>query len=209
MRVPDYSEERVQWIKGLRFIAGIDEAGRGPLAGPVVAAAVILPVEFQSEWLHLVADSKIVTALRREFLYHQLYQTAVSIGVGVVDVPTIDMVGIARASRLAMKMAVKQLEPAPDYLLVDYFKLPEVRLPQKGVTDGDSLCVSIASASIIAKVTRDRLMLEYDRQYPGYRFADHKGYGTKGHLERLKLLGACPIHRRSFQPVLDVCSGIA
>lgn len=206
--MPDFSEERAQWIKGFRHIAGIDEAGRGPLAGPVVAAAVILPVEFSSDWLHMVADSKAITALRREFLYERLYEIAVSVGVGVVDVPTIDMVGIGRASRLAMKMAVKQLEPAPDYLLVDYFKLPEVRLPQKGVTDGDSLCVSIASASIIAKVTRDRMMLEYDKQYPGYRFCDHKGYGTKGHLECLKLLGACPIHRRSFQPVLDVCSGV-
>jgi ribonuclease HII len=207
MITPDFSEERARWTKGFHFIAGIDEAGRGPLAGPVVAAAVILPVEFQSDWLHLVADSKVLTATRRELLYDRLYKEAVSVGVGVINVTTIDMVGIAKATRLAMKMAVKQLEPAPEYLLVDYFRLPEVRLPQKGVLNGDSICVSIASASIVAKVTRDRLMVEYDKKYPGYRFADHKGYGTRGHLECLKLLGACPIHRRSFQPVMDVCSG--
>jgi ribonuclease HII len=208
MITPDFSEERARWTKGFHFIAGIDEAGRGPLAGPVVAAAVILPVEFQSDWLHLVADSKVLTATRRELLYDRLYKEAVSVGVGVINVTTIDMVGIAKATRLAMKMAVKQLEPAPEYLLVDYFRLPEVRLPQKGVLNGDSICVSIASASIVAKVTRDRLMVAYDKKYPGYRFADHKGYGTRGHLECLKLLGACPIHRRSFQPVMDVCSGV-
>jgi ribonuclease HII len=207
MITPDFSEERARWTKGFHFVAGIDEAGRGPLAGPVVAAAVILPVEFQSDWLHLVADSKVLTATRRELLYDRLYKEAVSVGVGVINVTTIDMVGIAKATRLAMKMAVKQLEPAPEYLLVDYFRLPEVRLPQKGVLNGDSICVSIASASIVAKVTRDRLMVKYDKKYPGYRFADHKGYGTRGHLECLKLLGACPIHRRSFQPVMDVCSG--
>jgi ribonuclease HII len=205
---PTFAEEQAQWIKGFCHIAGIDEAGRGPLAGPVVAAAVILPVGLQGDWLHLIADSKVLTASRRELLYERLYETAVGVGVGVIDVPTIDMVGIAKATQLAMKMAVKQLVPAPDYLLIDYFRLPEVRLPQKGVTDGDSLCVSIASASIIAKVTRDRLMLEYDKKYPGYRFADHKGYGTKRHLECLKRLGASPIHRRSFQPVRDVCSGV-
>ena len=207
MTMPTFSEEQTQWTKGFRHIAGIDEAGRGPLAGPVVAAAVILPIGFQSDWLHLVADSKVLTASRREFLYDCLYKAAVGVGVGVIDARTIDIVGIAKATRLAMKMAVKQLEPAPDYLLIDYFRLPEVRLPQKGVTDGDSLCLSIASASIIAKVTRDHLMLEFDRTYPGYQFANHKGYGTKEHLECLWHLGASPIHRCSFQPVRDVCGG--
>ncbi len=206
--LPTFTEEQTQWTRGFRHIAGIDEAGRGPLAGPVVAAAVILPVGFQSDWLHLVADSKTLTASRREFLYDCLYETAVGVGVGVIDVQTIDMVGIAKATRLAMKMAVKQLVPAPDYLLIDYFRLPEVRMPQKGVTDGDSLCISIASASIIAKVTRDRLMVEFDRTYPGYQFAHHKGYGTRGHLECLQRLGASPIHRCSFQPVRDVCGGV-
>ena len=121
---------------------------------------------------------------------------------------TIDMVGIAKATRLAMKAAVKQLQPAPEFLLIDYFKLPEVRLPQRGVTDGDSLCISIACASIIAKVTRDRLMVEFDGLYPGYGFADHKGYGTEAHLECLRKLGASPIHRRSFQPVKEICGRV-
>ena len=202
---PTFAEEQSQWARGLRRIAGIDEAGRGPLAGPVVAAAVILPVGFRQNWLSQVADSKLLTASRREFLYGQMTAASLPIGVGVIDSQTIDVVGIAKATRLAMKMAVKQIQPAPEFLLIDYFKLPEVRLPQKGVPDGDSLCISIACASIIAKVTRDRLMVDYDRTYPGYGFADHKGYGTAAHLECLRRLGACPIHRCSFQPVRDVC----
>jgi len=205
---PTFSEERVQWARGLSRVAGIDEAGRGPLAGPVVAAAVIMPVEFRRGWLSLVADSKVITATRREYLYDKLTASALAFGVGVIDSKTIDMVGIAKATRLAMKDAVKQLQPAPEFLLIDYFKLPEVRLPQRGVTDGDSLCISIACASIIAKVSRDRLMVEFDRLYPGYGFADHKGYGTEAHLECLRKLGASPIHRRSFQPVKEVCGGV-
>lgn len=208
MPEPTFSEERVQWARGLIRIAGIDEAGRGPLAGPVVAAAVILPVELRRDWLFRVADSKLLTASRREFLYEKLTASVLTFGVGVIDSQTIDIVGIAKATRLAMKTAVKQLQPVPEFLLIDYFKLPEVRLPQKGVTDGDSLCISIACASIIAKVTRDRLMVEFDRVYPGYGFADHKGYGTEAHLECLRRLGACPIHRRSFQPVREVCGGV-
>ena len=204
---PTFFEEQARWGKGFSRVAGIDEAGRGPLAGPVVAAAVILPIGFESDWLHLVADSKDLTESRREFLYDLLRDTAISVGVGVIDVSTIDMVGIAKATRLAMKAAVKQLEPKPDYLLIDYFRLPEVRIPQRGVVDGDSLCLSIASASIIAKVTRDRLMVDFDKIYPGYGFASHKGYGTREHLECLRRLGASPIHRRSFQPVSDICNG--
>ena len=202
---PTFTEEQSQWARGLRRIAGIDEAGRGPLAGPVVAAAVILPVGFRRNWLSQVADSKLLTASRREFLYGQMNAASLPVGVGVIDSQTIDLVGIAKATRLAMKMAVKQIQPAPEFLLIDYFKLLEVKLPQKGVPDGDSLCISIACASIIAKVTRDRLMVDYDRTYPGYGFADHKGYGTAAHLECLRRLGACPIHRCSFKPVRDVC----
>ena len=204
MPEPTFAEERLLWSRGLARVAGIDEAGRGPLAGPVVAAAIILPVEFRSAWLSRVADSKSLTAGRRESLFEKLIAEPICYGVGVIDSHTIDMVGIAKATRLAMKAAVKQLQPAPDFLLIDYFKLPEVRLPQKGVEDGDSLCTSIAAASIIAKVTRDRLMADFDAQYPGYGFAEHKGYGTEAHLECLRRLGACPIHRRSFQPVRDV-----
>lgn len=207
-KTPTLTEEQAQWKRGFQFIAGVDEAGRGPLAGPVVAAAVILPRESRNiKWFKMIADSKILSESRREFLYERLNNEAMAVGVGVIDASTIDMVGIAKATRLAMKTAVKQLEPAPDCLLIDYFRLPEVKLPQKGVVDGDTLCCSIAAASIIAKVTRDRLMVELDKMYPGYFFANHKGYGTEKHLECLRQLGASPIHRRSFQPVRDICDG--
>jgi len=127
----------------------------------------------------------------------------VSYGIGMISSQTIDIQGIAKATRLAMKQAVDQLSPSADYLLIDYFRLPEVKLPQKGVIEGDSICFSIACASIIAKVTRDRVMVEFDKIYPGYGLADHKGYGTRRHLECLQRLGPCPIHRRSFQPVQE------
>lgn len=204
---PTFSEEQLCWKDGYARVAGVDEAGRGPLAGPVVAAAVILPVKFKAEWCPLVADSKLVTALRRETLYDCITRSALSFGAGVIDARTIDMVGIARATRLAMKAAIKQMEPPPDYLLIDFFRLPEVRVHQKGIVDGDTLCFSIACASIIAKVTRDRLMVELDKTYPGYHFADHKGYGTKQHLECLQRLGPSPIHRASFQPVREQVAG--
>jgi len=200
---PTFSEESTHRSRGYQLIAGIDEAGRGPLAGPVVAAAIILPPDLDVEWLEMVKDSKMVTALRRVYLFDKLVEIAVCHGVGVIDSRTIDTVGIAKATRLAMKTAVKQLYPRPDYLLIDYFRLPEVRIPQKGVLDGDSLCFSIACASILAKVTRDRLMEELERTYPGYGFADHKGYSTREHLECLRRLGPCPIHRTSFQPVRE------
>jgi ribonuclease HII len=202
---PTFTEERAKWAQGFSRIAGVDEAGRGPLAGPVVAAAVILPGELKTNWKGQVADSKFLTAARREYLYARLREVAAGVGVGVIDSVTIDMVGIAKATRLAMKAAVRQIDPPPDFLLIDFFKLPEVKLPQKGVLDGDTLCFSIACASIIAKVTRDRLMIELDVVYPGYGFAGHKGYSTRGHMDCLKRLGACPIHRRSFQPVRDIC----
>jgi len=196
-------EERIQWREGRRFVAGIDEAGRGPLAGPVVAAAVILPQSVRGKWRAQVADSKLLTAVQRESLYPFITRAAVSYGVGVVDACSIDLLGIAVATRRAMQLAVAQLSPAPDCLLIDYFRLPEVNIQQKGVREGDSLCFSIACASIVAKVTRDRLMLELERQYPGYYFAEHKGYGTKKHLECLRRLGPSPEHRVSFTPVRD------
>jgi ribonuclease HII len=202
---PTFSEERSVWSIGCRRVAGVDEAGRGPLAGPVVAAAVVLPLKIRGKWVSQVADSKLLTPAKRESLYDCVRQAALGVGIGVIDARTIDMVGIAPATRLAMKAAVKQLHPPPDYLLIDYFKLPEVKIPQKGVLDGDTLCFSIAAASIIAKVARDRLMADFDREYPGYGFAEHKGYGTRVHIDCLQKLGPSPIHRRSFQPVRDVC----
>jgi ribonuclease HII len=198
------AEEKALRLKGFYHIAGIDEVGRGPLAGPVVAAAVIVPTKIKrARWLNNIRDSKLLSAAQRERLYEPIKEMAVSFGVGMISSQTIDIQGIAKATRLAMKQAVEQLSPKPDYLLIDYVKLPEVSLPQKGVIEGDSLCFSIACASIIAKVTRDRLMIEWDAVYPGYGLAHHKGYGTREHLECLRRLGPCPIHRHSFQPVKD------
>jgi ribonuclease HII len=202
---PTFVEENILWQHGYRYVAGIDEAGRGPLAGPVVAAAVILPGDFEAEWKHLVNDSKQVTPSVREKLFHCISDIALSVGVGIVDVEVIDSRGIVKATRLAMKRAVAQLQPQADSLLIDYLYLPEIRLPQKGITHGDCLCFSIACASIIAKVTRDHLMVEIDKTYPGYGFAEHKGYGTPEHIECLHHLGPSPIHRRSFQPVKELC----
>ena len=198
---PTFNEEHDIWQGGYRYIAGIDEVGRGPLAGPVVAAAVILPGDFEADWKPLVNDSKQLTPSSREKLFPYIREIAVSIGVGMSDAQTIDRKGIAKATRLAMKKAVDQLTPPPDFLLVDYLFIPEIRLPQKGITHGDCLSFSIACASIIAKVTRDRLMVELDKTYPDYHFAKHKGYGTKEHIECLRRLGPSPIHRCSFEPV--------
>ena len=200
---PTFQEENIRWHQGFQLIAGIDEAGRGPLAGPVVAAAVILPKNMKRSWVKWVADSKLVTEKRREYLFNCITDIAISYGVGIIDAGTIDMVGIAKATRLAMKSAVTQLKPRPDYLLIDYFSLPEVKIKQQGVLEGDSVCFSIACASIIAKVTRDRLMCELDKIYPGYYLAEHKGYSTKKHQECLRRLGPSPIHRITFQAVRD------
>jgi len=201
---PTFIEEKTLWQSGYRYIAGIDEVGRGPLAGPVVAAAVILPGEFEADWKPLINDSKQVSPALREELFPYIIEIAISYGVGQSDVKTIDSRGIAKATRLAMKKAVDGLTPPPDFLLVDYLFLPEIKLPQKGITHGDCLSFSIACASIIAKVTRDRLMVELDKVYPEYKFADHKGYGTPEHLECLRRFGPSPIHRCSFQPVRDM-----
>ena len=198
------AEEKVLKAQGYRLIAGIDEVGRGALAGPVLAAAVILPYQIKAPWLSQVRDSKQLSPARREFLFHHIHEIAISLGIGMADHEVIDTQGIIKATRLAMKLAINQLSPSPESLLIDYMNLPEVPLPQKGITNGDELCLSIACASIIAKVTRDKLMLEFDRIYPGYGLANHKGYGTKQHISCLHRLGACPIHRHSFQPVKDV-----
>ena len=187
--------------RGCYRTAGVDEAGRGPLAGPVVAAAVILPLDLQAPWLGLVRDSKLLTAPAREFLYQHITEAALSFGVGVCDSRIIDGHGIVAATRLAMKSAVDQLQPPAESLLIDYMTVPEVKLPQKPITHGDGLCLSIACASIVAKVTRDHMMVEFDEVYPGYGFRKHKGYGTPEHFRCLRRLGPCPIHRRSFEPV--------
>jgi ribonuclease HII len=202
------SEETAVRTLGYKYIAGIDEVGRGPLAGPVLAASIIMPEKIKREnWAQRVKDSKMLTAKSREDLYDFIMEKAIGFGIGIVDSTIIDNINIYQATKLAMKQAVDNCAPYPDYLLIDYVKLPEVKIPQKGVKEGDSVCFSIACASIIAKVTRDRMMVDLDLQYPGYGFAIHKGYGTRRHLECLNRLGPCPIHRRSFQPVRESIPG--
>ncbi|HEY55490.1 MAG TPA: ribonuclease HII [Dehalococcoidia bacterium] len=202
--MPSFLEEELLSAQGYRLIAGIDEAGRGALAGPVVAAAVILPNDISASWFNEVKDSKLLTPARRELLFHHIHEIAVSVGIGLTPHHLIDSRGIVTATRLAMKQAIERLSPPPQSLLIDYMRLPEVKLPQKGITNGDNLCFSIACASIIAKVARDQLMVEFDSIYPGYGLARHKGYGTRQHLACLSKLGPCPIHRRSFRPVREM-----
>lgn len=204
MQRPSLAEERELRAQGYRLIAGIDEAGRGALAGPVVAAAVILPSQIDALWLNQVKDSKQLTPARREVLFGHIREIAISVGIGMVHHRVIDDQGIVKATRLAMKLAIDHLSPLPESLLIDYIRLPEVPLPQKGITNGDELCLSIACASIVAKVSRDRLMIELDRIYPGYGLAQHKGYGTKAHISCLYRVGPCPIHRQSFRPISDI-----
>jgi len=198
---PTFIEEERLAEQGYRFIAGIDEVGRGPLAGPVVAAAVILPLDMVAPWLPLVRDSKELTPKRRASLFPLIEAAAVAIGVGFTGPEVIDNQGIVRATKIAMRSAVEQLAQAPDFLLIDYVTLPEITLSQRSITKGDSHCLSIACASIIAKVTRDSSMVELDEAYPGYGFARNKGYATREHLLSLRQLGACPIHRKCFAPV--------
>jgi ribonuclease HII len=202
--MPSFSEEEILAAQGYERIAGIDEVGRGAIAGPVVAAAVILPRRIEAPWINDVKDSKLLTPARREFFCHHIQEIAISVGVGLIPHNLIDTHGIVRATRLAMKLAVEQLSPPAESLLIDYMRLPEVRLPQKGITNGDNLCFSIACASIVAKVARDKLMVEFDEVYPGYGLARHKGYGTRQHIASLYRLGPCPIHRQSFRPVREI-----
>ncbi len=201
---PSFAEEKMLKAQGYQCIAGIDEVGRGSLAGPIVATAVILPGHIDTPWLNQVKDSKQLSPARRESLFHHIHEVAISIGIGVVPHQIIDARGIIKATRLAMKLAIDQLSSPPEFLLIDYMRLPEVPLPQKGITNGDCLCFSIACASIIAKVSRDHMMREFNGIYPGYGLAQHKGYGTKGHLACLRRLGPSPIHRQSFKPVKDL-----
>ena len=185
--------------EGYRYIAGIDEVGRGPLAGPVVASAVILPSDI---YLPGIDDSKKLTESKREQYYAEIKEKAIAIGIGIIDNEEIDAVNILNATKKAMLQALQQLTPKPDFLLIDAVKL-DTPYPTESIIKGDSLSVSIACASIIAKVTRDRMLKEYDEKYPGYGFANNSGYGTKEHLDGLKLNGITPIHRKSFAPIKD------
>jgi ribonuclease HII len=208
-RKPSLAEEKALRAEGYRLIAGVDEVGRGALMGPVVAGAVIMPDNIKARWKSKVRDSKQLSPEAREYLYPYIKETAIASATGSIPNGVIDSVGIARATCLAMISAIQQLSPQPQFLLIDYVRLHELLIPQKGIVGGDSLCFSIACASIIAKVTRDRMVVAMDRDYPGYGFAGHKGYGTKEHIACLREKGPCPLHRRSFRPVSDIIkSGI-
>ena len=204
---PTLEEETALWALGHRVVAGVDEAGRGPLAGPVVAGAVVIPAGARPQWLEGVRDSKQLSPGQRETLFGLIEESGVAWACGVVPPEDVDSLGIVPATREAMLRAIRGLAANPGYLLIDAVKLPESGIPHKAIVKGDSKCLSIAAASIVAKVTRDRLMAEEDAKYPGYGFALHKGYPTPDHLERLRSLGPCPIHRRTFAPVQAVLSG--
>jgi ribonuclease HII len=191
--------------RGVTRIAGVDEAGRGPLAGPVFAAAVILPAEWvrhrMPKPLQQINDSKQLSREARDYLFDGLIsRPEIHYAIAQVDSSLIDQINILRAAHRAMNLALAQLRPPPEHVLVDGLPVASMQLPQTALVSGDALSYSIAAASILAKVSRDRLMVEMDRNYPGYGFAVHKGYGTPAHLAALKTLGACPIHRQSFAP---------
>lgn len=202
--IPSRAEEDSLIGQGYSLIAGLDEAGRGPLAGPVVASAAVLPETLTGRWVSLVRDSKQMTASQRQYVFGHLEESALAIGVGAAGPGEIDAVGIVEATRRAMARALAGMPLQPQFLLIDALPLPSVHIPQKPIVHGDALCLSIAAASIVAKVTRDRLMDREDAVYPAYGFRRHKGYGTKEHLRNLRLLGPCPIHRRTFSPVREM-----
>lgn len=201
---PNQDEENKLKAQGYEFVAGIDEVGRGALAGPVVAGAVILPHKANLPWFGLVRDSKELNSGRRESLFDLINKEAIAVGIGIVPSQVIDSVNILKATRIAMMQAVEKLSQQPNFLLIDRIGLSQCPIPQRGITRGDKVCLSIACASIIAKVTRDRMMEEFDKTYPGYGFARHKGYGTGSHLSCLQKLGPSPIHRLYFAPVRNI-----
>jgi ribonuclease HII len=198
--------ERVLWQKNLSRVAGVDEVGRGPLAGPVVAAAAILPSRWAESGLPAelagLNDSKQLTAAQREKFFNFLTACAeIEFAVAQIDAAQIDEINILQATHRAMNDALAQLNPQPQHVLVDGRPVKTMRVPQTAIVKGDARSYSIAAASVLAKVTRDRLMLEFDRQFPNYGFAGHKGYGTAKHLAAIEKFGACPIHRKSFAPL--------
>ena len=193
--------EKELYTQGIQLIAGVDEVGRGPLAGPVVAAAVILPKACKIPGLN---DSKKIPKSKHKEIYEAVLQNAIAIGIGIKDNQVIDQVNIYEATKLAMREAVGQLEPQPQHLLIDAMRL-DLPISPTSIIKGDANSLSIAAASIVAKVTRDQMMEEFDKEYPGYDFAKNAGYGTTNHLAGLDQLGVTPIHRRSFEPVKSMC----
>ena len=205
--------EFAAWADGFTAVAGLDEAGRGPLAGPVVAAAILIPrniLEVESETSFAgIKDSKTMTARARALIFELLKSRAgILHGIGLASVEEIDRLNILRATHLAMQRALNTLGPGPDLALVDGLPVPNLPLRSRSIVHGDAESLSIAAASVLAKVTRDRLMEDYDRAWPHYGFAGHKGYGTQAHLEALRAYGPSPIHRRSFDPVRQMTLGL-
>ncbi|HEM3680228.1 TPA: ribonuclease HII [Streptococcus suis] len=195
--------EKALYENGVELIAGIDEVGRGPLAGPVVAAAVILPKGCKIRYLN---DSKKIPKSKHEAIYNEIIEHAVAVGVGVKDAAVIDQVNIYEATKLAMLEALGQLVQEPEHLLIDAMKL-DTSIPQTSIIKGDANSLSIAAASIVAKVTRDKMMVDYDKEFSGYGFAKNAGYGTSEHLEDLNKLGITPIHRKTFEPIKSMVAG--
>ena len=194
------------WARGAEFVAGVDEAGRGPLAGPVVAGAVILPHDLS---IRGIDDSKKLSPAKREKLFELIMRDAVSVGTGITSESVIDEINILKATQLAMREAIAKLDVTPAHVLVDGNPIPALDFPQTAIHQGDTKSTAIAAASIVAKVTRDRMLVELDDRYPGYGFAKHKGYGTEEHISALMRLGPCEIHRRSFRIVLDASGGFS
>lgn len=202
---PTLDLERALWVNGALWIAGIDEAGRGALAGPVAAAAVILP-QIRNFTLELkgVRDSKKMTPAQRESWNRTIRESAVTYGVGLASAQEIDELGILPATKLAAKRAIDALSVIPDHLLIDHFQMPDLNTPQTSIPKGDAISLSIAAASVLAKTTRDAILCELDNVYPGYGFADHKGYGTAIHREAIANLGPTPAHRMTFAPLNSI-----
>jgi ribonuclease HII len=201
--VPTFEREELLISQGFAIVAGVDEVGRGPLAGPVMAAAVVLPAK-PRPWYPSVRDSKLLTQGRREKLAPLIQQDAVAFGIGKATVGEIDRLGIAAATRMATVRAINGLSVKPNFVLTDNVKIPGLRFPYSAVKDGDTLCLSISAASIIAKVARDKIMVEMDVRFPGYGFARHKGYATLEHMRKIYEMGVCDIHRKSFSPAREI-----
>lgn len=197
--IDNYKYEHELWNEGIDLVAGVDEVGRGPLIGPVVAAAVILPHDFYLEGL---TDSKKLSEKKRELFYQIIKEKAIAIGIGIIDEKRIDDINIYEATKEAMKDAIRKLEPRPEYILIDAMPL-DIGIPTKSIIKGDFLSVTISAASVIAKVTRDHMLYEMDKEYPMYDLKNNKGYGTKKHLEAIKQYGICKYHRLSYKPVYD------
>ncbi len=196
MTKPTFKLENKIWNEKIKYIAGVDEAGRGPLAGPVVSASVILPKDFNNPFLN---DSKLLSKKKRNELFEIIKKEAISIGIGIIDNDIIDKINILEATKLSMKEAINNLSVKPDFIIIDHVKLDLIN--SESFTKGDQLSLSIAAASVIAKVTRDNLMKEYDKLYPEYDFVNNQGYGTKKHLDALNKYGPTKIHRLTFKKV--------